>query len=49
MKHGAPEPVPLEALTADDPELYLAAADMDAWAEAHPCGCDALCDCDATL
>lgn len=45
-RHGAPEPVPLEALTANDPELHLATADMDAWADAHPCHCEAICECE---
>lgn len=44
--HGGSEPVPLELLLADDPDLALVNADMHAWLEAHPCDCEALCECD---
>jgi hypothetical protein len=43
--HGRPSPVPIDALLHNDPELWLAAADMRAWSEAHPCECEALCEC----
>ena len=46
MTHGQSTPVPVDALLADDPDLWLAAADMRAWSEAHPCNCEALCECD---
>lgn len=45
MTHGAPSLVPVEALLSDDPELALVTADMDVWAAAHPCVCEALCEC----
>jgi hypothetical protein len=45
-RHGGTTPIPPEALLADDPDLALATADMGAWADAHPCDCDALCECD---
>ncbi len=44
-RHGATTPAPLEALTADDPDLYLVTADPAAWQEAHPCECEAECRC----
>ena len=44
--HGHPAPVPIDALLGDDPELWLATADMRAWSEAHPCECEAICECD---
>ena len=44
--HGYSAPVPLDALLAEDPDLWLAAADMRAWSEAHPCACEALCECE---
>ena len=43
--HGQPRPVPLDALLADDPELWLATADMGTWLDAHPCECEGLCVC----
>jgi hypothetical protein len=46
LEHGRAEPVPIDALLDDDPDMWLAAADMRAWSEAHPCECEALCECD---
>jgi len=46
VTHGGQQPVPPEAATADDPDLWLVTADQRAWQEAHPCRCDALCVCD---
>jgi hypothetical protein len=46
IAHGHSSPVPIDALLADDPDLWLVNADMRAWAEAHPCECEALCTCD---
>ena len=40
--HGRPAPVPIEVLLHDDPDVWLAVADMRAWSEAHPCECEAL-------
>jgi len=45
MRHGGPCPVPVEALTAPDPDLYLVNADMSVWLAAHPCSCEGLCEC----
>jgi hypothetical protein len=45
-RHGGSVPVPVEAALTDDPELALAWADLDVWAEAHPCECEAVCECD---
>jgi hypothetical protein len=46
MTHGQSTPVPVDALLADDPDLWLATADLRVWSEAHPCNCEALCECD---
>lgn len=45
-RHGAALPVPVEALLSPDPDLWLVTADMRAWLEAHPCECEALCECE---
>src|SRR6266498_2765359 len=45
MRHGGPCPVPVEVLTAPDPDLYLVNADMSVWLAAHPCSCEGLCEC----
>jgi hypothetical protein len=44
--HGGSVETPIEAALSDDPELALAWADMAAWHEAHPCECEALCECE---
>jgi hypothetical protein len=44
--HGRPVALPLDVLLHDDPDVWLAVADMRAWSEAHPCECEALCVCD---
>lgn len=45
--HGDPRPVPVEALLDEvDPDLWLARADAQAWEDAHPCECDAMCECE---
>ena len=46
LQHGRPAPVPIDALLDADPDIWLAFADMRAWSEAHPCECEALCECD---
>jgi hypothetical protein len=46
MRHGDPQGVNVTVWLGDDPELGLVWADMDAWAEAHPCDCEGLCVCD---
>ena len=44
--HGGSAPIPLEAAVADDPDLWLVFGDPVAWDQAHPCECEALCECD---
>jgi hypothetical protein len=44
--HGQPRLVPIDALLGADPDLWLAMANMRAWSEAHPCECEALCECE---
>ena len=44
--HGGSEPVDLSIFLGPDPHLALAMADLDAWLAAHPCECEALCECD---
>lgn len=47
MRHGEPqEAFPVDVWLGDDPELALVHADMAAWHEAHPCECQALCECE---
>ena len=46
IAHGQSAPVPIDALLDDDPDLWLATADMRTWSDAHPCECEALCECD---
>lgn len=46
VRHGDPQPIQLEVWLGPDPELALVEADMGAWHDAHPCDCDALCECD---
>ena len=36
----------LEQWLTDDPWLALADVDLDVWLAAHPCSCEALCECD---
>lgn len=44
--HAAREEVPVGVWLSSDPALALARADMTAWADAHPCECEAICECD---
>jgi hypothetical protein len=46
--HGAPAGLTdlPERLYPDDPDIAYVHADMNAWAEAHPCPCEAVCECD---
>jgi hypothetical protein len=44
--HGRSYPLTYDDLTAPDVDLRLAWADASAWADAHPCDCDALCVCE---
>ena len=49
MIHGVPSyPFPLDVWLGDDPDVALVVADMDVWADAHPCDCEALCECEET-
>jgi len=43
----APPPVepPPDVWLSDDPDLALVHADPITWALAHPCDCEALCEC----
>jgi hypothetical protein len=45
-RHGGTVELRPEALLAEDPELELVWADMDAWFEAHPCSCPDICHCE---
>lgn len=49
LKHGESPTVEIETLLpvwlSDDPELSLVLADLSAWMDAHPCECEALCEC----
>jgi hypothetical protein len=44
--HGSFPSPPIDMVLADDPDLWLATADMRAWSEAHPCTCEGVCKCD---
>lgn len=46
MRHGDTPAIDVAVFLGPDPELALVHADMNAWAEAHPCDCEALCVCD---
>ncbi len=50
VRHGDPAPADtldaLAVLDSHDADLALVVADMDTWADAHPCDCDAMCECD---
>lgn len=41
-----PSEIPIEIWLSNDPELALVHADMNEWADAHPCTCETLCECD---
>jgi len=45
-RHAAVETVPVETALTDDPDLHLVRADLDTWLAAHPCDCQACCECD---
>ena len=44
--HGDTTGVNLSAWLGSDPDLALVEADMGAWHDAHPCECEALCECE---
>jgi hypothetical protein len=46
MNHGETAGVNVAVWVGPDPDLALVAADLHAWAVAHPCECEALCECD---
>jgi hypothetical protein len=47
VTHGAPAGLfPLDVWLSDDPDLALAVADMAEWHDAHPCECEAMCECE---
>jgi hypothetical protein len=41
-----PQPLDLTVWLGADPALALVTADLPAWLAAHPCDCEASCDCD---
>ena len=46
VTHLLPDPdVPADVWLSDDPDLALVHADLNAWADAHPCKCEAMCVC----
>ena len=51
MRHGDSQTLGFDELLTvwigDDPELSLVHADAHVWMLAHPCDCEALCECDA--
>ena len=47
-RHGGTPGMDLHVWLGDDPQLALVTADMAAWDDAHPCECDALCECPET-
>lgn len=50
MSHLIPVPdVPIQVFLSDDPDLALVHADLNTWADAHPCDCETLCECEAAL
>lgn len=46
MRHGDSATIDLAVWLGPDPEIALVEADFGAWADAHPCDCEALCECD---
>lgn len=46
MRHGDPQPIDVAVWLGPDPELALVDADLNAWADSHPCSCDSLCECE---
>lgn len=44
--HGATPGIRVDVWLGDDPELALVDADLSAYADAHPCTCEGLCQCD---
>lgn len=44
--HGAPRGADLSTWLGPDPPLALVTADLDAYMAAHPCDCEAVCECD---
>lgn len=46
-RHGEPaDEFPLDVWLGLDPELALVHADMGEWMDAHPCDCEAMCECE---
>jgi hypothetical protein len=47
VSHLTPVPdVPIQVFLSDDPDLALVHADLNTWADAHPCDCETMCECD---
>lgn len=47
LRHAAVEEPPQDVFFGTDPGLALVHAPMSAWLKAHPCECEALCECDS--
>ena len=48
LRHGGPvEEPPQDVFLSDDPAVGMVHADMGAWLRAHPCDCEALCECES--
>jgi hypothetical protein len=45
LRHAQVDDIPVDVFLTD-PGLALVHADMGAWLEAHPCVCEAHCECD---
>jgi hypothetical protein len=44
--HGETTGVDMAVWLGDDPDLAMVTADLHSWAAAHPCECEALCECE---
>jgi hypothetical protein len=47
LKHGEyDDEFPVQVFLGPDPDLALVHADLSEWMDAHPCDCEAICECD---
>jgi hypothetical protein len=46
---GTGAELPPEVLLLPDPHLWNVWSDMSIWREAHPCDCEAGCECDGFI
>lgn len=44
--HGAAKPIDVAVWLGADSALALVEANASEWSAAHPCECEALCECD---